>query len=302
MSSAINFSLFTIGCTVTLIFYIFVEKIQNMYYLCVVYGAVWFGLFLFATESPYFLFNKGRIIEAHGAFLKIAKVNDPGQTLFYDAKLTGILERAVKAKQQRDIVLKSGSDRHVIYSRIALLCLLFLNCAVGYYLSALVTQKISRFSIYVNGILMEVSEFAAYFTVVIFANKMQRKMMNLFSSTSLLSLSLILLLIEFAPSVKAHWLTNIIQTTFSVAIRFIIGMNFALLYNYTAELLPTGDRGKGFGIVGVFNKSGGVWASFFEDYSKRLNIHPMVFAGSFSIFAIFSSYKLPETLNKAVPE
>lgn len=235
-------------------------------------------------------------------FLKIGKINNPEQINYYDAKLTEILQRAVHAKQQRDIVLKTNSNRKMVYGRIAYLCMLFLNCAVGYYLSALVTQKIGRFSIYVNGILMEISEFAAYFTVVIFANRIQRKLLNLYASGSLLTISLILLTIEFVPSVKTYWLTNLVQTTFSVAIRFIIGMNFALLYNYTAELLPTSDRGKGLGIVGVFNKSGGVWASFFEDFSKRLDIHPMVFAGTFSIFAIFSSYKLPETLNKAVPE
>lgn len=257
-------------------------------------------VFWVLPESPFFLFEKRRLEAAHAALLTIGRVNEPSQLAHHDTKLTEMLAKLSLYKKPRERGATDLRTRKEVFARVPLICVLFLNICVGYYLSSLVTQSIGNWGIYVNGFLMELSEFTAYFTVVLFANRLKRRLMNIAVGGGLLSMSTLLLLLEFVPGAKtSSWLSPI-QTTLSVAIRFIIGMNFALLYNYTAELLPTAYRGRGLGIAGVFNKMGGVAASWFEAASKRLAIHPMIFAGAFAVFAIPAAMALPETLNMEI--
>jgi len=302
MSSGISFSLFTMGCVATLLAYIFIERIQNMYFVTSVAAIVCVVIFTLLPESPYFYFSQYRLAEAHEALMRIGRVNDPNQQVFFDTKISEMLEKMSTHKKTQDKQLSILSRHPEVMIRIPLICLIFLNICVGYYLSNLVTQSIGRWSIYTNGILLELSEFMAYMVVVVFANRLKRRTVNIAVSSGILGLAGLLLLIEFLPGVKNHWATNAVQTILSVLIKFIIGINFALVYNYTSELLPTGIRGRGLGIAGVFNKMGGVAASFFEDASKQLGIHPMIFSGTFAIFAIPAAIALPETLNQEVPE
>lgn len=302
MSSGITFSLFTIGCIMTLIAFIFIEDVKSIFLVLFAASFIWLFIFWKIVESPYFLFNKNKLAETKSAFLQIGNINEPSQTLFLNTKLDEIFEKLQKNKELEISKEISWEEKKVIYFRISMACILFLNVCVGYYLSALVTQRISNFSIYINGILMEFSEFVAYFSVVLLANKLKRRNMNLRVALGLFCGSIILLTFELIPFFKTFYFTNLLNTSLSVFIKFIIGMNFALLYNYTAELLPTAYRGRGLGMVGIFNKMGGVFASIFEDWSKSLDVHPMIFSGTFSVFAFAAAWVLPETLNKSLTQ
>lgn len=261
---------------------------------------IFFGI----EESPYFLYSKGRIIEMQESLNAIAAWNKPDEKLQIEKKLKSLFSNARnrQAEKKDNMIMYTSEQKWEINYKVALICVLFINICTGYYLAGLVIQRIGNNSIYINGLFLELSELLAYSTVIYVGNRLKRKMLNFYVPLGILILAGFLLLIEFMPFLKNSSFVNLMQTTSSLMIRYIIGINFGILYNYASELMPTQSRGYCLGVAAIFNKAGGIAASIFEDWSKQMDIHPMIFSGTFSFFALFAAGILPETLNKTLEQ
>lgn len=300
MATGVSFSFFAFGCIMMTFIFMFIEKITNVYYISMTCAAIWIVIFLWITETPYFLLTKGRRYHLMQAFSRIIKFNHPNNVEeVYDEVEVSLQNKKVTV-QYRESTLIPRDQQKKIWVKIGFACLSFLNCCSIYYLSYLVVQAIGFKSIYIGTIFMELAELAGNFTVVGLSSKLQRRFVNILTCIMQLIFTILFLLVEWIPELKSLPKISLIQAISSIFVRYIVVINYTLLFTYATELVPTLFRGRMLGSVGLFNKFGGVTASFFEAWSKKLEYHPFTFSGAFSLLGLLAALMLPETLNKPI--
>ncbi|XP_017838012.1 organic cation transporter protein [Drosophila busckii] len=88
---------------------------------------------------------------------------------------------------------------------------------------------------------------------------------------------------------------------------FLIGKlgitsSFAVIYTYTAEMMPTVIRSGGVGVMSTFARCGAMLAPFVPLLGSYYEPLPLVLFGAFSMLAGLLSFLLPETFHKKLPD
>ncbi|KAK3736046.1 hypothetical protein QZH41_012218 [Actinostola sp. cb2023] len=153
--------------------------------------------------------------------------------------------------------------------------------------------------IYMNFFLYSLMEIPAYLTCLCFINWIGRRKSVCYYMIAAGCACLGCLFIQSSSNTNV---TTTLTTVFAMIAKFGISASFAVIYIYSAELLPTVVRNVGMGVCSMSSRIAGICAPFIVylgTYSKPL---PIVIFGMCSFSAGLLCLALPETLNKPLPE
>ncbi|KAH9525171.1 hypothetical protein Btru_000527 [Bulinus truncatus] len=180
---------------------------------------------------------------------------------------------------------------------------------IGRFVSSLVYYGISlnvgnlSGDIYLNFFLLGVVELASYITCLIFLDRAGRKLLQcLFILTAGVACTCTLFPVVYGDAAYS-WITLIL----SLFGKFGAAASYAVIYIYTAELLPTAIRNSGIGISSVMSRIGGILAPYIADIGNVVHgdmavVLPLLIFGGTSIVAGLLALLLPETAHKMLPE
>jgi len=188
-----------------------------------------------------------------------------------------------------------------LIAKICLLSVVFVNIYIGYGLSLLIPATLGIDNIYLNGILLGVSETFGYMIVTFNAYRIPRKFLNILNSSSTILFSLVLVYLSHFDTQLSVFLKQILQTAISVMIKLFLCMNFTLIFNYSAELVPTKTRGLVSGLTVFAGRISTTSCSFLVQIATNNKVHPMSIAALPSLLALPIGLILPETLGKPMP-
>ncbi|XP_030554658.1 organic cation transporter protein [Drosophila novamexicana] len=212
-----------------------------------------------------------------------------------DAADTAPGKQPLIQQQQREIwpsVKQVFTSSKLIWRYTILLFIWAVNAIVFYGLSLNSTNLSGNK--YLNFALVCLIEIPGYSLAWLCLRKLGRRLA--------LSGSLLLCAITCAASgyltTGANWL---IVTLFLMG-KLGITSSFAVIYTYTAEMMPTVIRSGGVGVMSTFARFGAMLAPFVPllgDYYEPL---PLLLFGTASMLAGFLSLLLPETFHKKLPD
>ncbi|KAA0710377.1 Solute carrier family 22 member 6-A [Triplophysa tibetana] len=93
-----------------------------------------------------------------------------------------------------------------------------------------------------------------------------------------------------------------VRTALAMVGKFGITASFAIIYIYSAELIPTVLRQTGIGVASMFARVGGVLAPLINLLGRRAPVVPMLIFGSTPLVAAVLALGLPETANQPLPD
>ncbi|KAH9525165.1 hypothetical protein Btru_000519 [Bulinus truncatus] len=156
---------------------------------------------------------------------------------------------------------------------------------------------------YLNFFLLGLVELASYITCLIFLDRAGRKLLQcLFMLTAGVACTCTLFPAVYGDAAYS-WVTLIL----SLFGKFGAAASYAVIYIYTAELLPTAIRNSGIGISSVMSRIGGILAPYIADIGNVVHgdmavVLPLLIFGGTSIVAGLLALLLPETAHKMLPE
>ena len=236
-------------------------------------------------ESPRWLLADGRISEAEEILGKIARKNG---TVF-DKHLTRTKQQRQPAASENHGLLTLLTHKSIRLKMIILMLIWLINSLVYYGLSF--NSKNMEGNRYWNFFLSGLVEVPSYFLAVPMIDKLGRQK-SLFLSVMVGSLGC--LLCAFGP-------VKFAIVTASVG-KFGISSSWAILYVYSAELVPTVVRTFAMGTCSMSARAGGILAPLIVTLAVLDKKLPMLLFGGSGIFAGLIGLFLPETLNQPIPE
>lgn len=248
-------------------------------------------LFRIVPESARWLVIRGRLAEAEEVLSTIARKNGIAVP-----KVLLQVSPPMSVVGNRYGCLDLFSNLKIAKITLVLFYLWFVNALVYYGLS-LNTKHLGG-DIYKNFFLSSLMEVPAYLTSVCLINWIGRRRSICYYM--MLGGTACLVCLFFQTGTKPVY--RILTTTFAMIGKFGISASFAVIYVYSAELLPTVVRNVGMGVCSMASRIGGIgspFVVFLGIYSRPL---PMMIFGMCSFSAGLLSLVLPETLNKPLPE
>ncbi|XP_046560422.1 organic cation transporter protein-like isoform X1 [Haliotis rubra] len=249
----------------------------------------------FIPESPRWLLSTGQNERAKKTLLKIAESN--GVTISdYDLESVTTKEES-KIEYFWELIKSPTLSRRIL--------ILFYNWfAVGmcfYGLSMNVTNLSGN--VYLNFFLFVSVEACAYVLCVLLLDRMGRKWMlcgSMIAGGVACLLSFFPFLISKNPE---KWIINLLACLGNTC----VSAGFAALYVFTGELLPTTSRNSGIGLCSMFCRGGSLVSPYINDLVMHVEgryqkIIPTLIFGSITALAGFLALRLPETLNRKLPE
>ncbi|XP_023159895.2 organic cation transporter protein [Drosophila hydei] len=204
-------------------------------------------------------------------------------------------EQLQKRQQQREIwpsVKQVFGSKKLIGRYIILLFIWAVNAIVFYGLSLNSTNLSGNK--YLNFALVCLIEIPGYSLAWLCLRKLGRRLA--------LSGSLLLCAVTCAASgyltTGANWL---IVTLFLMG-KLGITSSFAVIYTYTAEMMPTVIRSGGVGVMSTFARFGAMLAPFVPLLGSYYEPLPLLLFGAISMLAGLLSLLLPETFHKKLPD
>ncbi|XP_067675163.1 organic cation transporter protein-like [Haliotis asinina] len=249
----------------------------------------------FIPESPRWLLSKGKNERAKKTLRKIAQSN--GVTISeYDLDSVTTREES-KIEYFWELIKSPTLSRRIL--------ILFYNWfAVGmcfYGLSMNVTNLSGN--VYLNFFLFVSVEACAYVLCLFLLDRMGRKWMlcgSMIAGGVACLLSFVPFLISNNPE---KWIINLLACLGNTC----VSAGFAALYVFTGELLPTTARNSGIGLCSMFCRGGSLVSPYINDLVMHVDgrykkIIPTLIFGSITALAGFLALRLPETLNRKLPE
>lgn len=236
-------------------------------------------------ESPRWLLTKGRISEAKVILTKIAGRN--GTT--FDRKLIQTKSQQEKSRSKNYGILTLLTHKCLRLKMVILMLVWLINSMVYYGLSF--NSKNMKGDRYLNFFLSGLVEVPSYFLAVPMIDRLGRQK-SLFLTVMLGSVGC--LVCAFGPA-------NFATATANVG-KFGISSSFAILYVYSAELIPTAVRNFAMGMCSMAARIGGIVAPFIVTLAIMDQKLPMLLFAGTGIFAGLIGLFLPETLNNPIAE
>ena len=320
MANGITFFFYGVGDISFFLVNIGITNYKTLYLILMVFGVLAFGLNFLIIETPFMVHKQLKIKKLYEGLCTINATNFGSVPEQEAQNRTEIRELVFQGKYTEEMIAKSaemklhktemnaevgiiGQYRSIplkTFGRIFLLSIVLINIYIGYGMTLLVPESMGIDNIYLNGVLLGLSELVGYSTVIIFAHKIPRRKLNILNSASLIFFSGVLYSLRafdifFSPAVR-----KVLESIISVVMKLIICMNFTLIFNYCAELVETKIRGFCLGYTVFSGRASSSLCSVLESACRGRNIHPMIASSLPAFFALPISFILPETLNKPI--
>lgn len=173
------------------------------------------------------------------------------------------------------------------------------NIYLGYGMTLLIPDKMGITNIYLNGVLLGVSEMFAAIISSFIAHKVKRKSLNMFHCFNTLVVAGLLLSIQFFGFKETNG-GKITESCLSMLVKLTVCISMNLIFTYGSELFHTKYRGF---IIAIAVFSGNIMislASYMDTVASRWSIHPMIMLSVSSCVTMAFILLLPETLNKKI--
>ncbi|EDV56196.1 organic cation transporter protein isoform X2 [Drosophila erecta] len=191
------------------------------------------------------------------------------------------------------LAIKKVVSSHILMARYAILLFIWAVNAIVYYGLSLNATSLSG-NKYLNFALVCLVEIPGYSLAWLFLRRFGRRMAL---SGSLLLCSITCVASGFV-TLGANWL---VVTLFLVG-KLGITSSFAVIYTFTAEMMPTVIRSGGVGVMSTFARFGAMLAPFVPLLASYYDPLPLLLFGSLSLVAGLLSLLLPETFNRKLPD
>ncbi|XP_046363834.2 organic cation transporter protein-like [Haliotis rufescens] len=251
-----------------------------------------FGFWWLIPESPRWLMSRGRKAEAESIIQKAAKTNGVELPADMFAQLT--FDEGDQGKFTQ--LFTSRVIRH----RTLVIFFNWFVVNIVYYGLGLNVQNLSG-DIYLNYTISSAVETMSYVACVLLLDRVGRKLLHCTSMFvgGLACVAVLFPVIYLAPS----WVTILL----SMIGKFGASAAFAIIYVFSAELLPTVVRNSGVGASSTCGKIGGMLSPYIADLGLLIGgdlkvALPLIVFGGLSVAAGGLSLILPETLNTTLPE
>ncbi|XP_074654680.1 organic cation transporter protein-like [Tubulanus polymorphus] len=245
-------------------------------------------------ESPRWLIQKKRFVEAEVVIQKIAIVNGKHDgTTTYLSVLSG-----KKQEESHDVssanffdLLKTPNLRKTSLNIFAS----WFVASLLYY-GLLLSSKSLGDNVYVNTALTGVMEIGAYVTCILLLNRVGRRWTM--SGAFILAGTMLLCCIALLDTKNLTWLLIAISSIGKLA----DSVAFTIVYLYSAELFPTVVRNVGVGAGSMFARFGGLVAPQVARLNTVWAPLPTIIFGASAIAVGMLNTRLPETHGKQLPE
>ncbi|KAH8285656.1 hypothetical protein KR054_011958 [Drosophila jambulina] len=267
--------------------------------LCVAY-------FWLVPESVRWLLARNRRAQAGVIIRRAAKVNRRNLSVelmasFKEQELNGIalteLEASGTPVELKDDqiwrAVKEVFGSHILLARYAIMLLVWAVNAIVYYGLSLNATNLSG-NKYLNFALVCLVEIPGYSIAWLCLRRLGRR---LALSGSLLLCSITCVASGFV-TLSANWL---VVTLFLIG-KLGITSSFAVIYTFTAEMMPTVIRSGGVGVMSTFARFGAMLAPFVPLLSSYYEPLPLLLFGATSLVAGLLSLLLPETFHQKLPD
>ncbi|XP_071114533.1 organic cation transporter protein-like [Haliotis cracherodii] len=251
-----------------------------------------FGFWWLIPESPRWLMSRGRKAEAESIIQKAAKTNGVELPADMFAQLT--FDEGDQGKFTQ--LFTSRVIRH----RTLVIFFNWFVVNIVYYGLGLNVQNLSG-DIYLNYTISSAVETMSYVACILLLDRVGRKLLHCTSMFvgGLACAAVLFPVIYLAPS----WVTILL----SMIGKFGASAAFAIIYVFSAELLPTVVRNSGVGASSTCGKIGGMLSPYIADLGLLIGgdlkvALPLIVFGGLSVAAGGLSLILPETLNTTLPE
>jgi len=255
----------------------------------------------FTPESPRWLLAAGKDEKAKVIIEKAAKMNRKQTYHFTNQSNDVELENADKDNDSRKgSVAHDGAQygvRDLFHPSIRKISLILMVCwpivTLGYYG---ITFSLSSLNddIFISNIIGSLIEIPAYIIVGLFMDTWGRK--PLFSLSLLIS--------GICCIVCGTLDEGSLRTSLAMFGKFFASSSFALVYMYTAELLPTTIRSSGVGVCSLMARIGGISAPQIALSLPKTSAgpgSPFYVMGACSVAGGLLALLLPETLGSTLP-
>jgi MFS family permease len=320
MANGITFFFFGFGGIVLFVVNIWISNYRTIFFILIAFSVIGIGASIWFIETPYVYHKQRNLKKLYETLCYINEVNHKdNQNLLFDKReeIRRLIFQDLVSHEfiqnSYSIVLSAGGIEEKkgaldnIFSinfktglTIFMLNFIFMNIYIGYNMSVLTPASMGIDNIYLNGILLGISEIVGYLMIITIAHKTPRRTLNIFNSASMIGFSFILLYISHFDSLLSESVKRIIETLISVVMKLILCMNFTLVFNYCNELVETKLRGFALGISVFCGRASTSVVSVLEMEAKRFHIHPMAAASIPAFIALPICFMLPETLNKPI--
>lgn len=277
-------------------FHAFVAMIQpNWRYFSLLtssFGLCYLFVFLWLSESPRWLVQQGRHLEAQMILAHIGSKNGNNH----------LLPKEWRLKESKIHAKKSSGDvysifQHKILKNWTLIQVLswFVNSLV-YYGMTLASGRLGS-SIYLSTALSGLIEIPGYILTLLVLEKLGRR---LTLTSFMLASGFCCLAIILFPKSEGIFLNP--RNILALMGKMFISASFGVIYIYSAELYPTSVRNVGMGIVAMAARTGGMFAPFtvlLDDILPSLQYFTL---GVLSLASGLLNSRLPETGGMALLE
>ncbi|XP_017040796.1 LOW QUALITY PROTEIN: organic cation transporter protein [Drosophila ficusphila] len=221
----------------------------------------------------------------------------------------------VLAEQKDDkiwMAIKQVVGSRTLMGRYAILLLIWAVNAIVYYGLSLNATSLSG-NKYLNFALVCLVEIPGYSIAWLFLRRLGRR---LALSGSLLLCSITCVSSGFVTLAQGEWInckpgvesrhswscSNWLVVTLFLVGKLGITSSFAVIYTFTAEMMPTVIRSGGVGVMSTFARFGAMLAPFVPLLASYYEPLPLLLFGVISLIAGLFSLLLPETFNKKLPD
>jgi OCT family organic cation transporter-like MFS transporter 4/5 len=320
MGNGVTYFFFGLGGIFLFVVNIWIDHYKVNFLILLGFGVVCLLLTYSLMETPYIFFKHDDLKKLYDCLCAINVVNFSDQIELANENRNKLLIAIFQDKLSDENIYQCSSIKikrtktkfqnkesyfkfmnYGLAVKIVLLSIIFTNIYIGYGLSLLIPATLGIDNIYLNGILLGISETIGYLVITFNAHRTPRKLLNIVNSSSTIILSLTLLYLSHYDTLLSLELKKVLQTVISVVIKLFFCMNFTLIFNYSAELVPTNARGFTSGFTMFFGRISTTACSFLEQATISRMIHPMAASAIPSFLALPISFMLPETLGQHMP-
>ncbi|XP_077967854.1 organic cation transporter protein-like isoform X2 [Styela clava] len=306
---------FAIGYMILPVFAYYIGNWRVLCYVLASLGVVFIPYIWLASESPRWLFTRGRREEFIALFMKIAETNglgkDKAKSLiqnFFSAEDSmqecGLLsENEIKKKDEPDrVVIRSKQESFtyidlfrtgVVRSRTLTMWFTWFVCSVVYYGVAFNTSNMGG-NPYINCFVAAAVEIPAY-AMVIGLLKWRGRKPILISTLLVAGLSC-----SAVPYLKQ--INQDMAITFAMIGKLSVSGAFGIIFIVCSELFPTLMRSMGVGSSSMAARVGGMVAPYILYLGKTYPSAPYLIMGLLSLCAAITNTLLPETKDAVLPE